>query len=295
MTGPTRSSRLLQRKMWIKAGSKAVLATRPRDPISTREISHLAREIWVADVNRVPGSLYALSRQTKISRIYHYRDRSPRRLFTSLEPSILDGETYATLRALLNNYHRSVGVEENTTTRENQEIEAFLDAILNTDVMRLTYDFLFRKGYFSTPSAFRDYLKSTWFDLYARSKGQRVLDSSAFEHTFVGEIKNGRVTGFHNWLQFYLQELAGNLNYYGYTKTSQPNQILLQFNWHSRVKVMSSVMVGVSPEFEMALFTVCFIAQPGQMCSFNLNRNRVSVRTFVHGGTKLGAAYFHVH
>lgn len=74
-------------------------------------------------------------------------------------------------------------------------------------------------GHFSSEADFKDFMKTTWFGLYSRSGG--ILDSSAFEHTFVGEMKNGAVTGFHNWIQFYLQEMAGNLNYYGYRSEKQ--------------------------------------------------------------------------
>lgn len=43
------------------------------------------------------------------------------------------------------------------------------------------------------------------------------LDSSGFEHVFVGETKSGtEIIGFHNWVQFYLQEKNQHLDYKGY-------------------------------------------------------------------------------
>ena len=65
--------------------------------------------------------------------------------------------------------------------------------------------------------AFRQQLYDLWFKLYRRTRGCRDLDSSAFEHVFVGETRGGKeVLGFHNWVQFYLQEKAGNVDYQGY-------------------------------------------------------------------------------
>lgn len=53
--------------------------------------------------------------------------------------------------------------------------------------------------------------------LYRRSRETRVFDSSGFEHVFVGETRGANeVIGFHNWIQFYLQEKAGHVDYQGY-------------------------------------------------------------------------------
>ena len=42
------------------------------------------------------------------------------------------------------------------------------------------------------------------------------LDSSGFEHVFVGETDSYKTLGLHNWIQFYLQERKGNIDYKGY-------------------------------------------------------------------------------
>ena len=46
----------------------------------------------------------------------------------------------------------------------------------------------------------------------------RNKDSSGFEHVFVGESRDKEVIGFHNWIQFYLQERRGNVDYQGYIR-----------------------------------------------------------------------------
>ena len=48
----------------------------------------------------------------------------------------------------------------------------------------------------------------------------RVRGSCGFEHVFVGEVQPylGKVLGFHNWIQLYMEEKNKNLNYMGYLK-----------------------------------------------------------------------------
>ena len=57
---------------------------------------------------------------------------------------------------------------------------------------------------------FREELRQYWFTPYSRSKG-RALDSTGFEHVFVGQTRGDRVTGFHNWLFYYTEELQGRV------------------------------------------------------------------------------------
>ena len=42
-----------------------------------------------------------------------------------------------------------------------------------------------------------------------------------FKHVFVGEIKSEAMSGFHNWVQFYLEEESESVNYYGYVSKEE--------------------------------------------------------------------------
>lgn len=37
------------------------------------------------------------------------------------------------------------------------------------------------------------------------------MSSSGFEHVFAGELYNGIVQGFHNWVYYDFEEASGNL------------------------------------------------------------------------------------
>ena len=63
----------------------------------------------------------------------------------------------------------------------------------------------------SDAAEFKLELRRYWFKRYSRSSSG-VLDSSGFEHVFVGELRS-KVTGFHNWIQFYEQEKSDALQY----------------------------------------------------------------------------------
>lgn len=68
-------------------------------------------------------------------------------LFTYLqEENVFLKPTYSTFLALLDNYTPSTSVAESQDAAEWIEIDAFLDAILATDVMNHLYNFLVEHG-----------------------------------------------------------------------------------------------------------------------------------------------------
>ena len=84
----------------------------------------------------------------------------------------------------------------------------------------------FITGIVSSETEFGHMLYSLWFTKYSRSHS--VLGSTGFEHVFVGETTSSAVTGLHGWIQFYLEEKKGHLNYLGYVYTKQVgNEILI--------------------------------------------------------------------
>ncbi|XP_042191617.1 poly(U)-specific endoribonuclease-C [Callorhinchus milii] len=237
------------------------------------ELSKIFNELWKADENRFePCKDYEIAVQGKASYVSHgsnnARDCASRPLFSNVnEERLRQTKTYATFIALLDNYEMSTGVAEVVTRDEVKENNRFLDAILETKVMQLTHDYLLSKNLTKAdPREFKQHLYSIWFQLYSRGQG-RGPDSSGFEHVFVGETKRGReIMGLHNWVQFYLQEKRKNIDYKGFVarrnknKPDEDDHVLnLQFSWKHMVKPIGSSFIGVSPEFEFALYTICFL------------------------------------
>jgi poly(U)-specific endoribonuclease len=191
-------------------------------------------------------------------------------LFTFVDEKVLTRPTFAAFIALLDNYFAELGVTEVVTREELAENKQFLNVILDTAVMQYVHRYLLAKGKTrsETREAFLQELDRVWFGLYSR---QTRNDSSGFEHVFLGEIKDNEVTGFHNWIRIYMEERTKKFDYQGYIKPkrrgqssfaphSQEQFISLQFIWNGCLKPVSSSFIGTSPEFEMALYTLCFYA-----------------------------------
>ncbi|XP_028934465.1 poly(U)-specific endoribonuclease-A-like [Ornithorhynchus anatinus] len=270
------------------------------------ELSKLFNQLWDADVNRFkPGRDYTISLQGRVGFIpqgsHTARDNAAQPLFLQVDEERLQGtKTFAAFISLLDNYETATGEPEVVTAEEEAENHRFLDAILDTTVMKLTHQYLVGKN-LARPSVkdFKSQLYHIWFQLYPR-EGHRGPDSCGFEHVFVGETRRGQeVLGFHNWVQFYLQEKRGNVDYKGYvarqskTRPDAEDQVLsLQFGWKDLVKPVGSTFIGVSPEFEFAVFTVAFL-QSGEKVSRVLVRVEEYELLLVvcRHGRHIGSAY----
>lgn len=82
-------------------------------------------------------------------------------------------------------------------------------------------------GHVTDATSYREVIKELWFNLYARSSSGPI-NSSGFEHVLVGEISSSKVSGFHNWIQFYLEEKKGAINYQGWVSRNQVRLLHVQ-------------------------------------------------------------------
>lgn len=230
------------------------------------ELSQLITSLWNADANCChAGYDYELDLQGYVTSTRNLtRDRANMHLFSWVdEEKVFERETYKAFRALLDNYEHELGKQEQVTEDEIKENNHFIDVIMETDVMQILHNYLVTNE--KAPEdvdEFKRELYNIWFKLYRRTKGDRDFDSCGFEHVFVGESRDHQILGFHNWIQFYLQEKKGNIDYRGYfrrgtSNEDQPKLVTCQFLWKDeKEKPIGSSFIGTSPEFELAVYTL---------------------------------------
>jgi len=228
------------------------------------------QKLWELDEDRrlIPFVDYEIDLQQG-KKSYQTGDYAPGPLFKMLSPTVLQRPTYKAFYDLLDNYEREAGVAETVTKEEKEENKLFINLVMETRPMKYCHAYLAHHRKVPRDEAgFKQWLHTEWFGLYRRESRN---DSSGFEHVFVGEERDGKVMGMHNWLQIYLEERAGRFDYKGYIKP-RPSQrggrvldpeeweqvITISFDWENDPKPVSTSFVGTSPQFELALYTLCF-------------------------------------
>ncbi|CAG0923655.1 unnamed protein product [Notodromas monacha] len=185
--------------------------------VTDEQLREVSQSLWQADTKNANGA-FRLVKQGRTS-FGSIQDNAPSKLFEGTTASLWSSSpSISALKTLYDNYEPLVTRPETLTEGEKTEENNFLNAVLNTEVMREAKRFLTSNRLVSVANdaAFRQLLHKLWFGLYSRHRG--TPSSSGFEHVFLGEVKQGQVTGFHNWLYFLDQEAKNNVNYLGWLK-----------------------------------------------------------------------------
>lgn len=167
------------------------------------DLSQACDKLWRLDLNRlISGKDYRID-CGEGKKVYQKEDMASESLFSWLNEDVFRRPTFSRFCSLLDNYNPHEGYKEVITSEEKEEEVAFIEEISRTAPIKYLFKYLSTKGIVSKSyQDFKRMMKSLWFDLYGRGGGSSC--SSAFEHVFVGEIKNHEeqeVSGFHNWLQ----------------------------------------------------------------------------------------------
>lgn len=218
-------------------------------------------------------------------------------LITVSETDLDSVSSVKLMRKLYNNYELDTMTNEFVTPLEKREENDLVDAIMGTPVMRHAMAFLQQKGKVTPdPKTHRDLVKRIWFTLYSRGRGR--IGSSAFEHVFLSETKNGTITGLHNWVYFHDEEVAGRIDYKGWLKKVELGRkgavVKYRFSHNNINKPVNAMFVGTSPELEVALYTLCFEVRPDKECPISLGGNKLLIRTHTfryRGKNLIGSAF----
>ena len=89
-------------------------------------------------------------------------------LINNVNNDALETGTYEKLGKLMDNYNPDVTVEEHFNEEQLQEIQEFINELLNTDEIKSTFNFLHSHKLVSDIQDFRDKIEKLWFELYDR-------------------------------------------------------------------------------------------------------------------------------
>lgn len=244
--------------------------------IAGTDVTTILNTLANKDVNGGGQDEVVVNFQNMASHKIFDHDNAPNPLFTSVSSRIRSGSTikaYETLQALYT--ISDITTEDLNSPARVTAANAFLDAVIATDLMKTAQDFLATAGLSSSDAAtFKQQLFGLWFTPYARSG--TTIGSSGFEGVFVGETASGDVLGLNYWYIFFLLEQAGKVNYHGWFTREKGVQMELQFSWNDDHDMMDSFLLGTSPEFDLAAYTICALANVGD-CQYSKSGNPVDL------------------
>ncbi|CAG5089356.1 Oidioi.mRNA.OKI2018_I69.PAR.g12184.t1.cds [Oikopleura dioica] len=245
------------------------------------EFSEFSNLLWNYDGNAaIVGQDFEIDLGGR-TRYNDDEDKAEDPLFSSVSEDLINRKTYYTFMRLMDNYSSETGVAEDISEEEIEEQWSFLDAICESDVIWNIHQWLVSKELAPEDmDEFKECLNNVWFNMYGRSyetRKRRTEDSSAFEHIFVGETRDGEVLGFHNWMRFYQLEKHGILDYkgyypkYGHEDDDSPVSITIKFACEAKgidvEKPKGGFLLGTSPEFEIGLYTAALVLSGGRDAS----------------------------
>eukprot|EP01065_Artemidia_motanka_P026892 TRINITY_DN32131_c0_g1_i1.p1 TRINITY_DN32131_c0_g1~~TRINITY_DN32131_c0_g1_i1.p1 ORF type:complete len:423 (+),score=169.36 TRINITY_DN32131_c0_g1_i1:90-1271(+) len=241
------------------------------------DLQSVANLLWEMDAAErlEPGDHYRLHPQ---ARCRGFSDRCPVPLFEHVDEERFNAHSCsAPFVALLDNYERDDSVQETVDAQERKELDTFLYKLCHTPQMALALRALKEWGLFrGTMREFCSKLYELWFAPYSVHGRRGPATSCGFEHVFVGEEKKDRsgksvLTGLHSWVQFWLEERKGLLDYLGFMGRCEDESrvITVRFAWEdddddAEVKPASTFLVGTTIAFDFALLTLAFMKLGGE-------------------------------
>ncbi|VDO73571.1 unnamed protein product [Heligmosomoides polygyrus] len=231
----------------------------PAFNVRNDELLEMSRKLRNADENKaLPGQIMLNFQGHTNTR--DSSDSASGTLFAKVDQSLLTKPSYSQFLALMNNFNRETGLAEPRVSVDEVRL------------MKMKITVIFERAktqdawhpFARDPTYFRYWIAQLWFIHYSRASGR--TDTSGFEHIFIGEEKNDEVSGLHNWLRLYMLERnkSEDFDYKGFVEKRGNVMAAVKFTWKGDLKRLGSILIGTSPEFEMALYTLCFPSRRGR-------------------------------
>uniref|UniRef100_A0A915HEW0 Endoribonuclease n=1 Tax=Romanomermis culicivorax TaxID=13658 RepID=A0A915HEW0_ROMCU len=264
------------------------------------DVGETIKQLYIMDPDRANPKDIVVNYQ-QYSNSPRKVDPSKEKFFKFVNKSLINAPVYKKFSVLFDNYELNTGRREVENAQETKEIDDFLAYVYNSTVFKKTFDFLKmrRQENATNIQNFRNFFRQLWFGYYSRRSG--ILDTSGFEHVFVGEISKSQnattaeIGGLHNWFRFYHLEQSGAADYSGFVVRRRNLFAMIQFEWQNVWKPSGSFIIGSSPVFDLCAYTICFLMKPGfKSCQFDLDGCMVSVtshKLVQNRRTFVGSAY----
>ncbi|EFC44713.1 predicted protein [Naegleria gruberi] len=218
-----------------------------------------------------------------------------------LQSNSKQAKNYKLISRLFDNYSLDQHSREVNTEEERKEVEQFLESIVQTKCMRILGQKYMK---LSTPTELKVKLREIWFKQYNL---HNYKDLSGFEHLVVGEKNGDKVSGYHYWFKYLLDDSTDNhtgqdvISFAGrLDNESTPDYVCVRFKQDEDVdgdgqsdnqlfKSCGSFFVGISPECLLALSTLAYLEslQPSgkkNLSDVKINGNRYVINVFNEGG-----------
>jgi len=254
--------------------------------VNDSEIRELASTLFENDVNNL-GKYITFQIQ---NRAKDKIDQSPNPLL-KLSSDMPQPETLKLMRRLQDSYkpdQQNGG--RNDLDKERKLIADFYNSLKQTPLVRTVGEFLVQKKVFQSLDEFNTQMLDVWFTFYPNpQKNSRLNFTSGFTHVFLAELESFKIDGFHNWDYFAKQEQLNTANYYGYIVSKDLGKhttvLTCQFKWFDQVKPIGGFFIGTSPEFEMAVYSLCFFTRRNGKCGVKLNGHYIEIVNYATRNT----------
>lgn len=95
--------------------------------------------------------------------------------------------------------------------------------------------------------------------------------------------------------QKHVVRLSFNNRCHLFSISCQPDEnkhiLALQFSWKNGIKPKGSIFIGVSPEFEFALYTLCFLTSPNERVRIQFSFYHVEIVCHHYNQKHIGTTY----